>query len=301
MRHKRILSLGLSVGMAAILAFTGSGRYTEAAWQKFTYGKDMLGRPIQIYENGCIVQDGALIGCISEEQEIVVPDGVRELSSLPLDARKDKRWIGYDAQRNEIGLDWVWNNTEKITIPESVRRIKEGSFSGSWPQEVIVPETTKLEGNPLRRCYGLADENGLVIVNNVLCAIILDTYNGTVNVPEGVTRIASGIRSAEEDVTIDTLILPKSLHRIDNDAFYMVRIDNLIVKEGLEWISDNAFSWCRLKYNLELPSSLKYIGNNAFSVGSNYLLLNKNFFFRKQWSFGATMFFLTTIKIGISP
>ncbi|MCI8330918.1 MAG: leucine-rich repeat protein, partial [Bacilli bacterium] len=56
--------------------------------------------------------------------------------------------------------------------------------------------------------------------------------------PEGITEISSDF---EGPMTIDTLVLPKSLIKIETRAFYSIKINTLKVHDSIERIDESAF------------------------------------------------------------
>jgi len=59
-----------------------------------------------------------------------------------------------------------------------------------------------------------------------------------------------------------TIVLPDTIKRIDEGAFYDARPGRMVFPEGLEYIGDGAFYFTSA---VEIPKSVKFIGNNAFS------------------------------------
>lgn len=67
----------------------------------------------------------------------------------------------------------------------------------------------------------------------------------------------------------DTVIIPKEIGGIPvkiirSHAFYNTDIKHVILPEGLEEIQDRAFASCTLLKEINFPSTLKHIGNEAF-------------------------------------
>lgn len=67
----------------------------------------------------------------------------------------------------------------------------------------------------------------------------------------------------------DTVIIPKEIGGIPvkiirSHAFYNTDIKHVILPEGLEEIEDRAFASCTLLEEINFPSTLKHIGNEAF-------------------------------------
>ncbi|MBO5908954.1 MAG: leucine-rich repeat domain-containing protein, partial [Clostridia bacterium] len=65
---------------------------------------------------------------------------------------------------------------------------------------------------------------------------------------------------------IESVILPKSVKRIGNDAFgYCYNLKSIDIPEGVTSIGSRAFIWCRYLRNVILPDSLKMLGREVFA------------------------------------
>ena len=84
-------------------------------------------------------------------------------------------------------------------------------------QSITLPDGVKSIGNrAFQGCKGLADENGFVIVKDIL--FDYDGSGGNVVVPEGVTSIGVGAFSG--CVSLQSITLPEGVTRIGNEAFW---------------------------------------------------------------------------------
>lgn len=66
------------------------------------------------------------------------------------------------------------------------------------------------------------------------------------------------------DNDIKTIVFPKNLEKIDEEAFaYQDKIQSIVLPEKLKYIGDGAFDGCKLK-SVKFPKGLKSIGDKAF-------------------------------------
>ena len=89
--------------------------------------------------------------------------------------------------------------------------------------------------------------------------------------------------------TLDSITLPRSLRKIDDEAFLGLvdagsgLLTSIVVPEGVEEIGDKAFYYCPSLREIKLPKTLKKIGEKAFRLNANLSKIslenNKNDYF----------------------
>lgn len=87
-----------------------------------------------------------------------------------------------------------------------------------------------------------------------------------ISIPEHITEIAGACFDGCHNLR--TCIMP-GIKKIGGYAFFRTKLSHVKFPEGLESIGDYAFCECSELRNVELPSTLKYIGDCALS--NNYL------------------------------
>ena len=139
------------------------------------------------------------------------------------------------------------NKLESITLSEGIVTIGNYAFEGCYYlQSVTLPEGIVTIGNyAFEGCYRLQ----------------------SVNLPEGIETI--GI-SAFSSTALTEIKLPSSLRKIDDNALWSSKISILIIPEGVVTIGDAAFAFMDELTRIELPSSLKSIGQRVF-LDDNHL------------------------------
>lgn len=106
----------------------------------------------------------------------------------------------------------------------------------------------------------------------------------TLHLPD--TLIALG-ESAFENVKFTHLEVPSSVKLLLKRSFSGCKFDKLILNEGIEYIDEGAFQFTNLT-SVELPSTTKYVGANAFPLGikltckSNFLYVDWRFICDKE-------------------
>lgn len=89
--------------------------------------------------------------------------------------------------------------------------------------------------------------------------------------------------------TLDSITLPRSLRKIDDEAFLGLvdagsgLLTSIVVPEGVEEIGEKAFYYCPSLREIKLPKTLKKIGEKAFGLNTNLSKIslenNKNDYF----------------------
>lgn len=135
---------------------------------------------------------------------------------------------------NVISSDmFTGDNLLSVKLPKTAKSMKRDAFSlcHKLKEIVIGSEMCEIDDNAFQNCYSLKD----IFVdddNKTYC-----TYNGTLYTKD----------------LKNLLLCPNGL-----------AIDNYVVCEGTENISDFAFSDCKNIVTIDIPSSVKIIGSSAF-------------------------------------
>ena len=133
----------------------------------------------------------------------------------------------------------------KINIPSSVERIGAAAFEG---------------------CNGLADENSLIIINNILFGSINFPSRDVFEIPNNVKEIGPEAFQTLK-FCFKEVIIPDSVRIIGEKAFYgCMGLENVIIPDTVEEIRDKAFKVCRIK-EIHLPEHLYKYKETAFDKG----------------------------------
>lgn len=152
---------------------------------------------------------------------VTIPEGTTAVIGNVFSDRKDitkvfipdgVRMIG-QAFRNCCGL-------ENIRIPESVQTVEQDSFAG---------------------CWGLADEQGFLIVRNILFGYRGDKQH--LEVPDGITAISS--MAFRELNDLETVTIPSSVTEICGQAFYCCdHLRSVSIPDSVQKIGAQVFCEC---------------------------------------------------------
>ena len=150
------------------------------------------------------------------------------------------------------------NSIEKVYIDEGIQFIEAGAFNScGCLKTVYLPESLlSIRSDAFAYCSKL---DNLVLPSNVYQI----EYNF---VTPSITSIS--ISPNNRFLCIEDNII----YSLDKKTIYYALSckNNLIIKDGVEYISDQAFGYCSNIRSVYFPSSVRYIGNAAFY--SNYNL-----------------------------
>ena len=185
----------------------------------------------------------------------------------PYDIRDGVLW---SSTGNLLLMD---ENTESLTIPDSVTSIGEGAFSNlEGLKTIIIPPTVKrIEQNAFKN-------------NTTLENVIIQERNGegieyigdsafrecknlkNINLPDTITYI--GREAFREDSSLDNIKLPKNLKELYGLTFFgCSSLKNLELSENLEKIGGQCLSGTLIT-SLKFPQNLKTIEDGALAIST---------------------------------
>ena len=204
--------------------------------------------------------DGAIInGYKGNEAKVVIPD---QIGDYPVIGIKKEAFDCNSVIEEVVLPDSItkidsafWNcpNLKKINLPENLTELGARAFAKCTQlQRTEIPAGLKKIGDAaFSDCPGFADENGFVIVGNILFG-----YYGTeekVIVPDGVKIIAAFAFSDRE--MIREVVFPKSLKKIVYKTFTdCPGIEKVYISKGLSSIHEWAFAECRTQLTIYAPA-----------------------------------------------
>lgn len=177
-----------------------------------------------------------------------------------------------------------------LTIPDSVRIIDAGAFSGctnletiTFPDSLTYIGEDAFEDTPWLASQAASSSDGLIVTGSVL----IDGKNayGDISIPNTVVSLSPGAFRGNEHLTsislpasvavigdeafigcteLTKIRLPGSLMQIGDGAFRNTGLEIVSLPGSLTEIGDSAFEDCDKLTRIDIPGSLTSVGKNAF-------------------------------------
>ena len=179
-----------------------------------------------------------------DDSEVVIPAGVTE--------------IGFCAFSDNTAL-------ESIVIPDTVTRIRRYAFRNCTNlRNIVIPESVAECGSSaFKNCPLLQDENGLVIIRD----IVFDYFGNAegLTVPDGVSVISG--HAFENCQSLVNVILPDTVTSIEEGAFcFCSNMASIRIPASVKEIGFCAFSCCEKLEQIGSPTGVQSIqGSGGFS------------------------------------
>lgn len=216
-------------------------------------------------ENNMIISDGVLKHYSGEDTDVVVPEGVTTIDTMAFYASNVKKvtlpsTVKYIKNLAFGGCDYL----ESINLPEGLISIGDGAFKSSYALDNIVfPSTLKSIGSDA--FWANFNLTSLVIPDNV-------TYIGSscfgstnlkeVTLPNNLTTLEVGVFASTK---IKKITIPDSVTTIKASAFSGCEyLEEVTLPKSITAISDSTFSGCKKLNSITLNKNIKSIGKNAF-------------------------------------
>ena len=158
---------------------------------------------------------------------------------------------------------WGCESLTSVTIPDSVTSIGWGAFY--WCESltsVTIPDSvTSIGDGAFCGCKALADDEGFVIIRNVLYS-----YRGNdseVIIPDSVTSI--GYKAFWYCNSLTSVTIGNSVTSIGDSAFSSCySLTSVTIPDSVTSIGESAFSYCSRLTTVTIPDSVTSIEKSAF-------------------------------------
>ena len=198
----------------------------------------------------------AFTGC--NLQEPVLPEGLEYIDDNAFHGNFYMTSINIPSTVTHIGAEafaYCWNLEEISTIPESVTYIGTGAFLSCYKLPAIWVD----ENNPN---YSSDSQGVLYNKSQSYLYRIPGGYQGDYVMPDTVVNMASWAGNRVDST--GKLTISNNLTVIPANAFSESAYTELDLGTGVETIGDNAFMFCSLLGDFEIPASVTKIGDYAF-------------------------------------
>lgn len=224
-------------------------------------------------------------------------------------SKQPSEGLAYTINGNGYAVSGLGNCTDtEIVIPQiyqgkNINAIAKSAFEDcSWITEIIIPNGIVTIGNrafagctslkklylptTLKSCgedaFGTAytDLENLkeVHIEDIGAYCQIDIYSLSSPLNQG---YYGQVILYENGVSITNLVIPSTVTSIGEATFYYYKaLRSLTISEGVSEIQNYAFSLCTNLKTVNLPSTLKYIGNSVFSDDVTVINYNGT---RAQW------------------
>ncbi|NTW21415.1 MAG: leucine-rich repeat domain-containing protein, partial [Nostocales cyanobacterium W4_Combined_metabat2_030] len=261
---------------AEIEWYDNAGNFYEVGNEIRNFSSSYV-QPYVIADNDVVVENGVIVSCNLDgytKKNILIPsmlDG-QIVTKLGYQSFADKDFWnvrfpstltfigGYSFYRvplksiklgnNITTIDFgafQYNDLKEVELPNGLITIGEGAFSSNKLEDIVIPSSVTSIG------AGAFGGNALKHVQ----------------IPEGITKLNDNVFKNNE---LTTLTIPSTVTEIGMEAFANNNISDIVIPKSVITVGYKAFLNNNLaKVDFFENSSLKFIGDNAFSENQNLL------------------------------
>ena len=217
-------------------------------------------------QTGLVIVRGVLYSYEGDAAEIEIPDSVTSIGDEAFEGCSSLTSIALPDSITSIGNNAFegCSSLTSIALPDSVTSIGNGAFLDcNSLTSINIPDSVMSIGEEaFFGCEGLADQNGMVIIRNVL-----HYYKGnatSIEIPDTVTSI--GIEAFMRCSSLTSITIPNSVTSIGEGAFSgCSSLTSITIPDSVTSIGEDVFSGCSSLTSITIPDSVTSIGFGAFS------------------------------------
>ena len=232
----------------------------------------------EVEEKFVINENGILEKCNAREDDVVIPEGVKEFGFWPFSERKNIKTITLPASFEDFEITNFHSSEslEKIFVNE--QNPKYYSINGSlvdrstktliWATRgFIIPEDGSIEKIGKEAFKGHKDLTNIKIPSTIV-AIKERAFSNceslvSVDIPSSVTEIGDGAFYGCR--SLKSIVIPGLIKTLQDGCFSgCCSLESVTLPSSLTEIDYNAFSGCKSLKSIEIPSSVTKIGGYAF-------------------------------------
>lgn len=265
----------------------------EALQEKFKETKSLYEQNMSRKED-FDVRGGVLQKYVGSDGCVAVPDNVIKIAARAFENCPSIVTIKLPETVIDIA-DYAFVNCEnltKINLPLKIRTIAKGVFSGcKCIDDVQIPDgVTRIDDFAFEKCEKLSHIN----LPDSIVEIKSYAFQNCINLkefefPAKINRIEEGL--FRNCTSIHRIKIPNSIKEIEFEAFRQCSsLSNITIPDGVEIIKGSdyvdyedsepwkysAFYGCINLENINLPSTLKYLGNELFLGCSKLTTINND-------------------------
>lgn len=225
-----------------------------------------------------VVGDGVLVKYNGYEKYLIIPEGIKFISSIFWDEKYDRiiKELFVPEGVEEIDFRKCSSYIEYVTIPKSLKRInKDALVRANWYKKqketfVIVGDGILIKVNPEE------DEKILKIPDGVKYIAWDEMWTWSskkiqkIIFPESVKGFAKSVCASFRNIEF---ILPSTLERIESHVFDSSMLKTIVFPKSLKKIGTATFTFNDLR-TLDFSVGLLEIGESAFSFNTKLKSVN---------------------------
>ena len=244
------------ITLPSTLKTIGEGAFSNTGLKEIVFPATMKTIPYGILDN-------------TQVEKIVLSEGVEEIGDYAFANNKLLKSVVLPSTLKKIGRGaFKDSNLESVILPSGLEEIAEEAFSYNKLSAVTLPTYLKTLGDHAFSNNNLKEVTLPSRLEVLGTAFVDNSELSKITFSEGLKEIRGASYSspsAFSGTSIKSVVLPKSLEKIGDGAFYDLKgLAEISIPENVTSIGNEAFYNTGLT-SIDLPANLKTIGRFAFS------------------------------------
>lgn len=245
-------------------------------WEEYTPGYGMIiDKYISTHSevldnNSCFIARNNLIRYTGDDVELTIPESVYSIGNCSIMSQEtEKIFIPSSVKKIYANAFSGCKKLKNVCLPDGLQEISDGMFCWTKLENIVIPTSVRKIGF---ESFEKTHIKSLTIPESITeigeAAFRWCSFLETIHLPDEIKVLRA--ETFEGCCKLNSVHLPRKLQEIEDGAFWSCQsLKEIYIPETVTSIGDHAFMGCTSLEMVYIPESVEHIGSQAFQGCSN--------------------------------